>query len=115
MMRLDCNVFHNISITLMAQTYAQIQEQIAKLTSDAEALRASEVAGVVGKIKEAITTYGLTAQDLFGRQAASGKRKAGGKTATAAKYTDGKGGEWVGRGKRPQWLRDALASGKSLE
>ena len=100
----------------MAQTYAQIQEQIAKLQSDAEALRTNEIAGVVARIKEAIATYDLTAQDLFGRQAAAGKRKTAGKSATvAAKYSDGKGGEWVGRGKRPQWLRDALAAGKNLE
>ncbi len=27
---------------------------------------------------------------------------------------DGDGNTWVGRGPRPQWLRDALASGRSL-
>ena len=26
----------------------------------------------------------------------------------------GHGNTWVGRGKRPQWLRDALAAGKQL-
>jgi DNA-binding protein H-NS len=38
----------------MAQSYAQMQEQIAKLQNEAKALRQSEVAGVVSKIKEAI-------------------------------------------------------------
>ena len=28
---------------------------------------------------------------------------------------DAFGNTWVGMGKRPQWLRDALATGKSLE
>jgi DNA-binding protein H-NS len=30
------------------------------------------------------------------------------------KYRDGEGNTWVGRGPRPQWLRDALANGKTL-
>ena len=41
-------------------------------------------------------------------------RKAG-KTARAVKYRNEAGEGWVGRGKRPQWLRDALAGGKTLE
>jgi DNA-binding protein H-NS len=32
-----------------------------------------------------------------------------------AKFRDGAGNTWVGRGPRPQWLRDALAGGKKLE
>ena len=31
------------------------------------------------------------------------------------KYRDGAGNTWGGMGKRPQWLRDALTSGRRLE
>lgn len=98
----------------MATTsYSQIQKQIEALQAQAARLRVEEVAGVVAKIKEAIAVYGLTRQDLFG--AGAPKAKASGKKSTGVKYADGKGGEWGGRGKRPQWLRDALAAGKSLQ
>ena len=35
-------------------------------------------------------------------------------TSAVVKFSNGAGGTWVGRGKRPQWLRDAIASGKQL-
>ena len=101
---------------MAATSYSQIQKQIEALQAQAAKLRVDEVAGVVAKIKEAITVYGLTRQDLFGAgSAAAPKAKAAGKKSTGAKYADGKGGEWGGRGKRPRWLAEALAAGKSLQ
>jgi DNA-binding protein H-NS len=108
----------------MTQTYKQIQKQIESLQRQADKLRNQEVEGVVGRIKVAITHYGLTA-DLLGfgsgsvkgkllvpRTGTSSKVK---KSSTSAKYADGQGNEWLGRGPRPHWLRDALAAGKTLE
>jgi DNA-binding protein H-NS len=94
------------------KTYASLRDEIAALQAQADRLRNAEVAEIVAKIKEAISTYGLTHADLFGRMPA-GKRATA--QAAGAKYSDGKGGEWVGRGPRPQWLRDALAAGRSLD
>ena len=99
----------------MAQTYAQIQEQIARLQSDATALRNSEVADVVSRIKEAIATYDLQPRDLFGGRAGAGTARGSRGAAGSAKYSDGKGGVWGGRGPRPMWLREALSSGRKLE
>ncbi|CAN7782854.1 H-NS histone family protein [Variovorax sp. LjRoot175] len=106
----------------MAQTYAQIQRKISALQKEAEALRKQEVAGVVSRIQIAIEHYGLTAEQLgLGRSTTAArslpktpKTKAG-KSSSAAKYSDGNGGTWSGIGKRPYWLRDALAAGKSLD
>ena len=98
----------------MAQTYARLQKQIASLEAEAQKLKKSEVSGVIAKIKEAIAVYGLTTADLFaGYSAKRGKPKTG--KRTGIKYADAQGNTWVGMGKRPQWLRDALAAGKSLE
>ncbi len=108
----------------MTKTYKQIQKQIESLQRQAEKLRNQEVEGVVGRIKVAITHYGLTA-DQLGFGSGSGKAKlpvprtgnalkAKG-LSTSAKYSDGQGNEWLGRGPRPHWLRDALAAGKTLE
>ncbi len=100
---------------MTTQTDAKLQQHIAALQAEAAKVKSQEVAGVVSKVKEAIATYGITHHDLFGGQSVAVKRKATAKKSSAAKYIDGKGGQWVGRGKRPTWLRDALAAGKKLE
>lgn len=103
----------------MTQSYKQIQQQIETLQRQAEKLRKQEVDGVITRIKEAITHYSLTAEQLgLGAMANGVKTKAKpGKAALArsAKYSDDKGNSWSGMGKRPYWLRDALAAGRTLE
>ena len=108
----------------MTKTYTQVMKQIQTLSREAEALKRKEVEGVIARIKEAIRTYELTADDLGlgggtarktmapakpGRKSA-GKRSA----ASAVRYRDADGNVWGGRGPRPKWLRDALGSGKQL-
>jgi DNA-binding protein H-NS len=113
----------------MTKTYAQVMKQIESLKSEAENLRRKEVDGVVRRIKDAIDFYGLTAADLglgapgarravrkrAAKPAAKTRRSAGRGTARAARYRDEQGNTWGGRGPRPRWLREALASGKSLQ
>lgn len=106
---------------MATQTYAQLREQIAALETQAAKAKSEETAGVVTRIKEAIASYGLKPQDLFGGKSGAVKTKsnpkssAKGRASVAPKYIDGKGGQWVGRGKRPRWLSEALAAGKQLE
>jgi DNA-binding protein H-NS len=110
----------------MARTFAQIQKQIDALQREAEKVRTREVQGVIGRIKEAITVYGLTPEDLFRASKSSGKtagkpgRKlravTAEKTVSPAKFRDPATGKtWTGNGKRPGWFVDALASGKKAE
>ena len=119
----------------MARTLAALQEQIQKLQEQADVLRRKEAIGVIAKIKVAIEAYGLTPDDLFGNApvpakrgpkpkgiaATAGSAKAGRKkTVNAkkaplpAKFTNGTS-FWSGRGKRPQWFKDALESGKTAD
>jgi DNA-binding protein H-NS len=44
----------------------------------------------------------------------TGAAKSKSKFGDAAKYRDDAGNEWVGRGPRPIWLRQAIKNGKSL-
>jgi DNA-binding protein H-NS len=116
-----------MSVTLreskVATSHAQILKQISALQAQADALKRKEVAAAVTQARAAIQTYGLTQQDLFGatsaKPAKAGKAAKGAKSKKApdvgAKFIDGKGGQWGGRGKRPQWLRSALAAGAKLE
>jgi len=98
----------------MAQTYAQLQDQISTLQVEAARLKKDEFAAIVAKMRDDIKVYEITPQDLFGKAARQiGTNKS--KSASQAKYGDGTGNVWVGRGPRPKWLRDALAAGKKLE
>ncbi|HSI59897.1 MAG TPA: H-NS histone family protein [Ideonella sp.] len=119
----------------MTKTYAQLKKQIDTLSREAEGLKQKERAGVIGRIKEAIEIYELTAAELgldgAGRKAGAGRKpgKAAGKPGrkaavkktakakdpAAVKFRDADGNGWGGRGPRPQWLRTALSAGKELK
>lgn len=111
----------------MTKSYTQLMKQISKLQAEADEVRRKEVLGVIDRIKEAIKAYGLTAADLGltgalaprATRASAPARKRGKaakrKTTRAPKYRDEAGNTWVGRGKRPDWLRNALANGRKLE
>jgi DNA-binding protein H-NS len=124
----------------MPKSLARIEKEIEALEREAEALRKKEAAGVIARIKEAIAHYHLSAQDLGltseprgrrgvargsrrarpeGRQLSNGAlAKALGSTRRASshvQYKDEAGNTWSGRGRRPEWLKNALQSGKTLD
>ena len=110
----------------MARTLIQIQREMEKLQAEAERVKASEVAGVIAKIKSAIAFYGITPGDLFGAKpakAAKGKRKftvrkkaTTANTASLPKYKDPETGKtWTGHGKRPGWFVRAVEGGRKAE
>jgi DNA-binding protein H-NS len=111
----------------MATSVSRIHAQIAKLQQQADALKNA----AVKRVQREIELHGLTVEDLFGGRTSVGngrrarataptrsatvKKTAGAKTAKAPKYGDSAGNTWGGMGKRPQWLRDALEQGASIE
>src|SRR3954467_9988272 len=115
----------------MAKTYyAQIQEQIAVLQQKADAARQKEIAGVVKRMNVAIRHYGIKPADLDftsstkkpnvtkekGKGSVPAKPTPNGVSRKVApKYRDDKGNTWAARGSQPRWLREAIASGKTLE
>lgn len=107
----------------MARTLAQLNRQIAKLQRQADDLKHQEVKGVITRIREAIEHYGLTAGDLGLTGAASakpGRKMPAAKAGTVrqpapVKFRDEAGNTWSGRGKRPNWFKAALESGKAPE
>lgn len=115
----------------MAKTLAQLNVQIAELQKRADAVKAKEAAGVIARIKEAITHYGLTAADLglsgpvakvvktvkaMSKVTVKKARKKGAKKpAGVIRYRDEAGNAWTGHGKRPRWFLAALEAGKTLE
>lgn len=100
----------------MAKSLSQIQSQIQKLQKEADAIRAA----VIARIRKEMAQHGLTAEDLFAEARSTfvgNGRRTKGKAATtkAPKYADGAGNTWGGMGKRPGWIREALAAGRALE
>ncbi|WP_235579078.1 H-NS family nucleoid-associated regulatory protein [Pseudorhodoferax sp. Leaf274] len=70
------------------QTLKEIDQEIAKLKERAASIIASEKAGVVERIKEAIAYYSLTAAELgLGAQGPAGKRGKSPKAGRPAKGT----------------------------
>ena len=90
---------------LLAQR-AALEKQIA----DAQREQRSEA---IGTIKSLMAEYGLTLADIGSRAASAPSRRSTGKVA--AKYVNKATGEsWSGRGLKPNWLKAAIASGRSL-
>lgn len=107
----------------MASTLADInsqikknEEHIAQLRKQAEELRNHERAGVIEEIRQKIAEFGLTAADLkLSTRATGGKRSVSAAPSKAAKYRGPAGETWSGgRGRKPRWVTEALAAGKSL-
>ena len=103
-------------------TYLELKQQAEKLFAQAEAMREKEIADTITDIKQKIELYGLTAEDLGIARGSAGRKK-GAPTAQkkssskgAVKYRGPNGETWSGgRGRKPRWVVDALAAGKTIE
>jgi DNA-binding protein H-NS len=90
---------------------ADLERQIAQLNSKGRQ-------DAIDEIRKIMTEHGLTSEDI---SAPARGRKVGTKLdgterkAVAAKYKDGQGNQWTGRGLKPRWLSAALAAGRKLE
>ncbi len=95
-------------------SYSDLINQAQALMAQAEQARKEELSKVVAEIKAKMKEYGITVADLggTGRRASAGKTK----SEAPAKYRGPNGELWSGGpGRRPQWVQDALAAGKSIE
>jgi DNA-binding protein H-NS len=101
-----------------------IKKQIAALEAEAERISKHEMSAAIAKIKEIMSTYGLTIEHL--QAAVAGKGRTAAKTVKpkragggVAKYADPKTGKtWSGFGRAPAWIasaktRDAFLVDKS--
>lgn len=92
-------------------TYLELKAQAEQLLAEAEALKRVEITEVIADIKSKMAIYGLTSQDIdIGISDKSHKAK------TVMKYRGPNGQEWSGgRGRKPDWVMEALKEGKKLE
>jgi len=85
-------------------SYKQLTAQLEKLHKEVAAAREKEVAQAIAEIKQKVSEYDLTAEEL-GFTSASPKPRRKSSSASVAKYRNPKTGEtWSGRGRSPAWL-----------
>jgi DNA-binding protein H-NS len=98
-------------------TYLELKEQAEKLLAEAEKMREQEISDAIADIRKKIDLYGLTAADLGFARAGPGMGARPGKAPkAAAKYRGPNGETWSGgRGRKPQWVTQALKEGRNLE
>jgi DNA-binding protein H-NS len=94
-------------------SYTELMAQAQSLMAQAEQARKSEMTEVVAGIKSQMKQYGITAADLGG---ASGPKSIKSKSSAPAKFRGPNGELWAGGpGRKPEWVRAVLTSGKSIE
>ncbi|RQZ05389.1 H-NS histone family protein [Burkholderia sp. Bp9031] len=85
--------------------YKTLKAQLDALQEKTEAARVAELEALITDIREKVAEYGITAEQIFGRQRVGKGKKVGGHVA--AKYQNPKTGEtWSGRGRAPAWIKD---------
>lgn len=94
-------------------SYNELMAQAQDLMRQAEQARKAELSQVVADIKAQMAKYGITVADLGG---SGGRRAKSSPSKSEAKYRGPNGELWAGgAGRKPQWVRDALAQGMDVE
>ena len=92
---------------LLAQK-AALEQQILEVQRD-------QRNQAIAQVRSLMAEYGLTLADLGSTRLAAAPRKTGG-GKVAVKYRNAATGEtWSGRGLQPNWLKQALAGGATLD
>lgn len=93
-------------------TYIELKEKAEQLLAEAEEARQSEIKTVTADIRQKMSVYGLTVQDL----ALPGTPGKSHKSMSPTKYRGPNGQGWGGgRGRKPDWILQALKEGKDID
>ncbi|WP_028219254.1 H-NS histone family protein [Paraburkholderia oxyphila] len=86
-------------------TYKELKAQLAELQGQVTAARQAEYQAVLEDIRIKVAEYGFTEQEIFGRRRGGDRAQ---KSVAPAKYRDPmSGATWSGRGRAPNWIKDA--------
>ena len=94
-------------------SYAELMAQAKALMDQAEQSKRAERAEALAAIKAKMAELGITIIDLGG--ASRGRPAAKVTVKAEAKYRGPEGQLWSGKGRRPDWMKAALAAGKSFD
>lgn len=93
---------------------AQLKELQAKIPAEITKRQTEDRQKVLEQMTALATSHGFSLEELLGKK--GGAKKGSGKKV-AAKYRHPSQPEltWTGRGRKPVWVSDWLASGKTIE
>jgi DNA-binding protein H-NS len=94
-------------------TIAELSAQIAALQKQLEEKQAEGKRDAVRKIREIMAEYDLSVDDLEGKR--GGFKSVKVKTPSVVKYRKSDTETWVGRGPKPQWVKEVESAGGSIE
>jgi DNA-binding protein H-NS len=93
-------------------TYRELKTQLAELESQAAAIRQQEYDAVLADIRAKVVDFGFTEREIFGSRRGRPRSSSG---PSPAKYRDpATGTTWSGRGRAPNWIRNAKNRDKFL-
>ncbi|WP_410500076.1 H-NS family nucleoid-associated regulatory protein [Chitinibacter sp. S2-10] len=93
--------------------YQQLVELRAQVDVELVRRKEQEKARILSQLQSAAAASGFTVAELLGEVSS----KKGSKKTVKAQYANpaDPSQTWTGRGRKPQWVHDVLASGKSLD
>ena len=102
------------SIDLSKLSIPELEDLAKELQTEIVNRKEAEKQRVLDQIRELAGSIGMTPEELLRHGKGRGPAAA---APVAAKYRhpDDPSLTWSGRGKRPTWVNDALAGGKTLE
>ena len=92
---------------LSLEELKDIQKKATKAIESFEARKKQEA---LAKLEAKAAEMGFTLKELIGNTKGSGN-----KAAPKYAHSENPSLTWTGRGRQPNWIKDGLASGKSLE
>ena len=97
-------------IDLSKLSLDELQALARDIETEIVTRRAAEKERVLNQMRELAASIGMTPEELL-----RGGRGAVAAAAVRYRHPDNPGLTWSGRGKRPTWVNEALASGKTLD
>jgi len=95
-----------------APTLEELRIEREKLDKQIAAIEVEEKRKVLAQVRELVSKAGLTAEDIFGH---AKKGKSASSSPAKYRHPDNPALTWTGVGRKPKWLTNALAGGKTLE
>ena len=100
------------SIDLSKLSIEELETLVRDAQTEIVARKEAERERVLQQMRDLAASLGMTLEDVLRME-----KRGGGGGGVQAKYRhpDNPGLTWSGRGKRPAWVTEALASGKTME
>ena len=94
----------NNKLDLAAMSIEQLDELKDNIDKEKLSREAASKAEGLARIKALASEYGISMEDALNAPEKT-------KKPVAPKYADGKGNTWTGRGRKPKWIENLIASG----